>query len=189
MKGHRLKAEKVIEELDDLDELKKRSERTKLKDKMVKTTSSSRLAPQIELTYTFLKLPLVPGSKESKEMLQVLDDLGNSEIFETDLIRNFLEFKWKKVQPLAYIMMFIYIGYLVCIAITESWISVLTWLIYFVLIEVWQIHTAGTDDDDKWEKFEQWARSPWNWLDIFKMIFMILVLVFSSLEECEILRT
>jgi hypothetical protein len=151
MKGHRLRGDKVCEEIEDLDDLRERSERMKLKNSMIKSTASTRHAPTIDLSYTFLKLPFVPGSSDSKKMLQVLDDLGESEIFETNLIKNFLDFKWEKVRLIAYILTLVYFGYLMCIAFTDSWIAVLAWLIYFLLIEAWQLITSGTDDDSKWE--------------------------------------
>jgi hypothetical protein len=63
-------------------------------------------------------------------------------------------------------MTLIYSGYLACIAVTDSWISVLAWLIYFVFIEFWQMFTSGTDNDNQWEKLEQWGSSIWNWIDV-----------------------
>jgi hypothetical protein len=63
-------------------------------------------------------------------------------------------------------MTLIYIGYLVSIAITDSWINVLIWLIYFFSIEIWQISVSGTDKDNRWERLEQWGSSIWNWIDV-----------------------
>jgi hypothetical protein len=146
--GFRLKEDTVYHELASLDDLKRQTSRTNLRDAMIEDVKkNNKNAPPIDLTITFLKMPFVAGSEDSKRVLSVLDSLGESEVYETTFIQSFLDYKWFKVRYLAYLMMLIYFGFLMNMLHTESWIAILIWLIYFSLILVYKIATSGQDDD------------------------------------------
>jgi hypothetical protein len=53
---------------------------------MIKDDKKIKNAPPIDLTITFLRMPFVPGSEDSKRVLAVLDSLGESEVYETTFI-------------------------------------------------------------------------------------------------------
>jgi hypothetical protein len=130
-----------------------------------------------------LKLPFVAGSEVSKDMLQALNRQKESEIYETNFIRSYLEYKWTKVQFLAYFMMLIYFGYLINMSLTDNWAVILGWFIYFFLIFIYKLATSGQEDADLVEKLQQWADSFWNWTDLVTILTMIIVLIFSALDD------
>jgi len=152
MKNQKLRKNRVCHEIASLDDLKKKNERIKMKDAMIKETKQKNI-PSIDLQFTFLRLPLVPGSEKSKMLLSTLDSLGDSEVFETHLIRNMLDYKWEKVRWLGYLFTILYFTYLIMAVYSDDWEVVLGWLIYFVLIEAYQLKTSGDESEGYWQSF------------------------------------
>ena len=70
-------------------------------------------------------------------------------------------------------------------AYSDHWVVILSWLIYFVAIELYQLISSGHEDSEWGESFTKWASSVWNLIDFARIIAMILVLIFSCLEGEE----
>jgi hypothetical protein len=134
-----------------------------------------------------LKLPFMAGSDDSKKMLSVLNRQKESEVYETNFIRSFLEYKWTKVCYLGYFLMLVHFGYLINLALDDSWIVVLVWFIYFLVIFLYKLATSGQDESDWWENLEIWASSAWNWTDLITILSMITVLILSAFDESWII--
>ena len=107
----------------------------------------------------------------------------DSEVFETSLIKNVLEYKWKKVRCLGYLFTLIYLGYLLCIAYTDHWLAIVLWFAYFILIEMYQLYSSGDEDGSCFEACKQWARGIWNWVDLIRLLATILVIAFGALDD------
>jgi uncharacterized protein with PQ loop repeat len=149
---------------------------------MIRNDDQRKVSP-IELTITFLKLPLVAGSEDSIKMLYVIDSLGQSEVFETYFMQSLLDYKWTKVRFLAWGFMLIYLGYLIHIYKSDDWLVVLVWAIYFLLIMVIKITLAGQDGDTCFEKVSQWASIIWNLIDLLVFLVMIAVIILDFMDE------
>jgi heme/copper-type cytochrome/quinol oxidase subunit 4 len=71
-----------------------------------------------------------PGSKDSKELLKTITEVGASEVFNSLTIQNLLDYKLKKVLPIGITILVFYVLWLVFQTFYPKWYIV---LIFFVL--------------------------------------------------------
>ena len=83
------------------------------RNKYLKDSSYVKQDTSVEFLQSYVKIPVVVGSRASLDFLSSLIECKNVEIFNSRLVRLVLEEKWKKVRLVYFIETFLYLAYLV----------------------------------------------------------------------------
>ena len=111
---------------------------------------------------TFMKINMVPGSRDSILLARSIGETTNGDIFNSEFFKLLLDEKWKKVKLILYCQALLYLSYLGTISaygVTRiHWIFILSFAINLVLIlyECIELFTSPID----------YFRDKYNWCDL-----------------------
>jgi WD40 repeat protein len=133
----------------------------------------------IELNFkqTFFKVNMIPGSSESLELLTSIIDSENDLLLATEFISLLLNEKWKKVRFILYAQTFIYLNFLVFLAIYAIYGGEFIFLAFglnvaLIVYEIIQGIFGGLP----------YFEDPWNYIDILRAILKTLLFIDHVVE-------
>jgi hypothetical protein len=123
----------------------------------------------------------MPGSKESLEFLDIIEDQGESEVFTTSTLIQLLDYKLARVWSVALIQLLFHLVYLAFQTIYPCWQSLLPFLVVQSIIEYLQIKVSN----------HGFSLSFWNFLDFLRLFLMLVFIVLDifSGEDSSLLIT
>lgn len=117
---------------------------------------------EIMFKQTFMRVNMVPGSRDSILLARSIGETTNGDLFTTEFFKTLLEEKWKRIRLILYCQAFVYMFYLAMISLFGifklHWLFLMAFSINILLIayELIQLITSPVD----------YFRDKYNWNDL-----------------------
>ena len=132
----------------------------------------------VEFLQTYFKVPMVPGSKKSMDLVEAILESENEKIFMTTFVQTILNEKWIKVRHILWIQAIIYAFYLIFLSIYVITFNIIPLIISFVintLLILYELRQLGSG----WVYF----KDVWNYLDLITAVLMTIMFILSIDES------
>ena len=124
---------------------------------------------------TFLKVPILPGTMESIEFLQSIQNCSNTRIFDSNFISIYLQEKWRQVRVISYLNAFLYVIYITLLSLYTVQYRNSSFLVYpIILNSVFLAYQITYLVSSKSKYFLDY----WNYVDIPRVALFIIYAIF-----------